>query len=126
MDLRHSSQWLLGNITVAQTLVHRISGLETAMGVIDPKRAPFPANVMGLLVKPLVFGQAHASQFTLVAGALFCGLHRAVLGARTRPTHGFGSIASPIKEQRAAPSTHTLSLFHSNQSGLFSGGFRPN
>jgi hypothetical protein len=27
-----------------------------AMGVIKPKRAPFPANVMGVLIKPLVFG----------------------------------------------------------------------
>ncbi len=26
------------------------------MGVIKPKRVPFPANVMGLLIKPLVFG----------------------------------------------------------------------
>ena len=26
------------------------------MGLINPKRAPFPANVMGLLIKPLVFG----------------------------------------------------------------------
>ena len=26
------------------------------MGAIHPKRAPFPANVMGLLIKPLVFG----------------------------------------------------------------------
>ena len=26
------------------------------MGVISPKRAPFPANVLGLLIKPLVFG----------------------------------------------------------------------
>ena len=56
MELRHSSQRLWGDMTVAQTLAHCTSGLEMAMGVINPKRAPFPANVMGLLIKPLVFG----------------------------------------------------------------------
>ena len=43
-------------MAVAQTLAHCTSGLEMAMGVINPKRAAFPANVMGLLIKPLVFG----------------------------------------------------------------------
>src|ERR1035438_10006456 len=56
MELHHHSQRLWGNMTVAQTLAHCTSGLEMAMGVINPKRAPFPANVMGLLIKPLVFG----------------------------------------------------------------------
>ncbi len=56
MELHHDSQRLWGNMTVAQTLAHCTSGLEMAMGVINPKRAPFPANVMGLLIKPLVFG----------------------------------------------------------------------
>ena len=56
MELHAHSQRLWGKMTVAQTLVHCTSGLEMAMGVIKPKRAPFPANVMGLLIKPLVFG----------------------------------------------------------------------
>src|SRR5258707_11310813 len=56
IELHHDSRRLWGNMTVAQTLAHRTSGLEMAMGVINPKRAPFPANVMGLLIKPLVFG----------------------------------------------------------------------
>jgi hypothetical protein len=42
-----SGCWVMGNMTVAQTLAHCTSGLEMAMGVINPKRAPFPANVMG-------------------------------------------------------------------------------
>src|SRR5260221_13478688 len=56
MELHHDSQLLWGNMTVAQTLAHCTSGLEMAMGVINPKRAPFPANVMVLRIKPLVFG----------------------------------------------------------------------
>jgi hypothetical protein len=56
MQLHDDSQRLWGKMTVAQTLAHCTSGLEMAMGVINPKRAPFPANVMGLLIKPLIFG----------------------------------------------------------------------
>ena len=56
MKLHRQSQPLWGKMTVAQTLVHCTSGLEMAMGVINPKRAPFPANVLGLLIRPLVFG----------------------------------------------------------------------
>jgi hypothetical protein len=56
MELHHHSQRLWGTMTVAQTLAHCTSSLEMAMGVNKPKRAPFPANVMGLLIKPLVFG----------------------------------------------------------------------
>ena len=47
-------QW--GSMTVAQTLAHCTSGVQMAMGVINPKRAPFPANIIGPLIKPLVFG----------------------------------------------------------------------
>jgi uncharacterized protein DUF1569 len=47
-------QW--GSMTVAQTLAHCTSGMQMAMGVINPRRAPFPANVIGLLIKPLIFG----------------------------------------------------------------------
>jgi len=56
MKLHDHNQRLWGNMTVTQTLAHCTSGLEMAMGVINPKRAPFPVNVMGLLIKPLVFG----------------------------------------------------------------------
>jgi len=47
-------QW--GKMTVAQTLAHCTSGIQMATGVINPKRASFPANVIGLAIKPLVFG----------------------------------------------------------------------
>jgi hypothetical protein len=47
-------QW--GDMDAVQILAHCTCGLEMAMGVINPKRAPFPANVLGLMIKPLVFG----------------------------------------------------------------------
>jgi hypothetical protein len=47
-------QW--GNMTVGQTLAHATAGIKMATGEINPKRAPFPGNVVGLLIKPLVFG----------------------------------------------------------------------
>src|ERR1700761_893899 len=56
LALHPHSQRLWGNMTVAQTIAHCTSGLEMAMGVINPKRAPFPGNVIGLLIRPLVFG----------------------------------------------------------------------
>jgi hypothetical protein len=55
-ELRSNSQRLWGKMSVAQTLAHCTSSLEMAMGTINPRRAPFPASVLGLLIKPLVFG----------------------------------------------------------------------
>jgi hypothetical protein len=49
------SERLWGNMTPTQTLAHCTSGILMAMGVINPKRASFPANVIGPLLKPLVF-----------------------------------------------------------------------
>jgi len=56
MRLNAESERQWGNMTVAQTLAHCTSGMQMAMGVINPKRASFPANVIGPLIKPLVFG----------------------------------------------------------------------
>ena len=46
-------QW--GSMTVAQTLAHCTSGFEMATGIINPKRAPFPAALVGVVIKALVF-----------------------------------------------------------------------
>jgi Protein of unknown function (DUF1569) len=54
-QLRPESERQWGSMTVSQTLAHCTSGMEMAMGVINPKRAPFPANLIGPLIKPLVF-----------------------------------------------------------------------
>ena len=54
MELRPDGQRLWGKMTVAQALAHCTSGLEMAMGGINPKRVPFPVNVLGLVIKPLV------------------------------------------------------------------------
>jgi hypothetical protein len=56
MRLHPESERQWGNMTLAQTLAHCTSGVQMAMGVINPKSASFPANVIGLLIKPLVFG----------------------------------------------------------------------
>ena len=56
MRLHPESERQWGNMTPAQTLGHCTSGMQMAMGVINPKRASFPANVIGSLIKSLVFG----------------------------------------------------------------------
>ena len=43
-------------MTLAQTLAHCTSGMQMATGVINPKCAFLPANVIGPFIKPLVFG----------------------------------------------------------------------
>jgi hypothetical protein len=55
LQLRPQSKPQWGNMAVAQTLAHCTSGIEMAMGVIQAKRAPFPATLLGSLIKPLVF-----------------------------------------------------------------------
>lgn len=55
MQLRPESERQWGSMGAAQTLAHCTSGIEMAMGVIHAKRAPFPANLIGRLIRPLVF-----------------------------------------------------------------------
>jgi hypothetical protein len=56
MRLRPESERQWGSMTLVQTLAHCTSGMQMAMGVINPKRAPFPATILGRLIKPLVLG----------------------------------------------------------------------
>lgn len=56
MSLQPESKRQWGNMTLAQTLAHCTSAVYMAMGVINPKRAPFPGNIIGPLIKPLVLG----------------------------------------------------------------------
>ncbi len=56
MSLHPESERQWGNMTLARTLAHCTAGLQMATGVINPQRAPFPASVLGLLIKPLVMG----------------------------------------------------------------------
>ena len=55
LRLRPESERQWGSMTVAQTLAHCTAGIKMAMGVIQAKRAPFPATLLGPLIKPLVF-----------------------------------------------------------------------
>ena len=54
MRLHPESERRWGKMPLALVLAHCTSGLQMAMGTINPKRAPFPANVIGPLIKPLV------------------------------------------------------------------------
>jgi hypothetical protein len=56
MRLHPDSERKWGTMTVAQTLSHCTSAFQMAMGSVTAKRAPFPANVLGLVIKPLVLG----------------------------------------------------------------------
>ena len=56
MRLHPESERQWGNMTLAQTLAHCTAGIQMATGVINPKRASFPATVIGQLIKPMVFG----------------------------------------------------------------------
>lgn len=55
MSLTPGNQRQWGQLTLAQTLAHCTSGLQMAMGAINPERVSFPAGVIGRLIKPLVF-----------------------------------------------------------------------
>lgn len=55
LQMRPESERQWGSMEVAQTLAHCTSSFEMAMGVIHAKRARFPANLIGPLIKPLVF-----------------------------------------------------------------------
>jgi hypothetical protein len=54
LELRPESERQWGSMGVAQTLAHCTAGMEMAMGVFQAKRAPFPASLIGPLIKPLV------------------------------------------------------------------------
>jgi len=54
LRLRSESERQWGNMSVAQTLAHCTTTMQMAMGVLNLKRASFPVNVIGLLIKPLV------------------------------------------------------------------------
>ncbi len=56
MRLNSGSERQWGTMTVAQTLAHCTSGIQMATGIINPRRASFPARGIGIAIKPLVFG----------------------------------------------------------------------
>jgi hypothetical protein len=56
MLLQPESERRWGSMTLAQTLAHCTSGMQMAMGALAPRRASFPANIIGPLIKPLVLG----------------------------------------------------------------------
>ena len=55
LRLRPESEPQWGSLEPAQALAHCTSGLNLATGVLQARPAPFPANLFGRLIKPLVF-----------------------------------------------------------------------
>lgn len=55
MRLHSGSERQWGSMDITQTLAHCTFGLEMATGVLRVKPAPFPANLVGRLIKPFVF-----------------------------------------------------------------------
>jgi hypothetical protein len=55
ISLKPESERQWGSMALVQTLAHCTSGVQMAMGIINPKRASFPANLLGPLIKPMVF-----------------------------------------------------------------------
>jgi hypothetical protein len=53
-QLRPESRRQWGSMEVAQALAHCASSLEMALGTLPVKRARFPFNAIGRLIKPLV------------------------------------------------------------------------
>jgi hypothetical protein len=109
MELHHS-QRLWGNMTVAQTLAHCTSGLEMAMGVINPKRAPFPANIVGLLIKPLT---SPCAAIHLRRRSSFPRTTPSVTSSENAAISSQQSISSPMKAQVLLPAA--TSFFWSAQ-----------
>jgi hypothetical protein len=111
MHLHPESERRWGNMTLVHTLAHCTSGMQMAMGVINPKRASFPANVIGLLIKPLVFGDDKPMRRTqpLRQNSSRRTPH-SVTSSANAPSSSQLSIASAPRVQLAAPSTQILSL----------------
>jgi hypothetical protein len=55
LQLQPESERQWGSMTPTQAIAHCTCGMEMAMGVIRPKRAPFPASLLGVVIKPFVF-----------------------------------------------------------------------
>jgi hypothetical protein len=53
LDAESGRQW--GKMSLAQTLAHCTYGVQMAMGIINPRRASFPANALGALIKPPIY-----------------------------------------------------------------------
>src|SRR5258708_12307195 len=87
MRLHAESERRGGKMTLAQTLAHCTSGVQMATVVINPKRASFPANVIGLVIKPLVFGDDKPMPRTSPSPPELFSLHPTQTNSPPAPTH---------------------------------------
>jgi hypothetical protein len=122
MRLRPDSERQWGKMTVALVLAHCTSGLQMAMGVINPRRASFPGNVIGLLIKPLVFGNDKPMRRNSPsAPELFTADPHSANSSANGTSSSKLSIDLSPGAKLAALDTHILSLDRSDHiSGRFS------
>ena len=122
LSLHPKSDRLWGNLPVTLALTHCTAGFHMAAGTLRPKRAPFPAYVLGRLIKPLVFGDdkpirrnSPSSPELFLADPAQSDFE----GERTRLLHAIDRFVTTARA--AAPPTHTPSSARSNRnSGRFS------
>ncbi len=133
-QLRPESQRLWGSMTVAQTLAHCTSGLDMAMGVIKPKRAPFPADLVGRMIKPLFFRMnfpmprnagslpellsTHPADFELERSRLILTIDKFVAQSVERPTEDPHPYFGHLKPQQWAILMYTHIDHHLRQFGV--------
>lgn len=133
-QLRPESQRLWGSMTVAQTLAHCTSGLEMAMGVVKPKRAPFPADLLGRIIKPLFFRinipmprnagslpellSTHPNDFELERSRLIVTIDNFVTQSAVPPTENPHPYFGHLRPQQWAILMYTHADHHLRQFGV--------
>ncbi len=117
MRLHPESELRWGHMTLAHTLAHCTCGMQMATGVINPKRASFPASVIGPLIKPLVFGDDKPMRSNSPSSPELFSVHPTQCDFERERAQLITAIDRFVnKGQLAAPSTHIRSLVRSNRS----------
>ena len=109
--LHPESERRWGNMTLVHTLAHCTSGMQMAMGVINPKRASFPANVIGPLIKPLVFGNDKPMRRNSPSAPELFSAHPTESDLERERAHLIGAIDSFVTKGAACCSRHPHPFF---------------
>lgn len=102
-------QW--GSMSSTQTLAHCTCGLQMAMGDIHPKRAPFPAGILGPLIKPLVFGDDKPMRRNSPSSPELFPVSSSTHDFEHERTHLLATIDSFVTQQSAGCTQHPHPFF---------------
>lgn len=102
-------QW--GTMTVAQTMAHCTFGIQMATGVINPRRASFPANVIGLVIKALVFGNDKPMRRNSPSSPELFSAHPGRYDFEKERTQLIATVDSFVAQGAACCSRHPHSFF---------------